>query len=194
MSQEKYQYAIGQIDQLNGQDPNMEYDQGKSVPKELLYAKRMSEVLDKFEPEANESLKIAARAQHIARWKIDRHSYPMDRTGYLRWRNDLKKMHAELTASILEEAGYNEEFIKQVSDLIQKKRIKKNPDAQILEDVVCLVFLEHYFNEFAQKHSEEKLIGILQKTWAKMSDKGHSAALGLELTPSTMDLVKKAIT
>lgn len=194
MNQERFQRAIQQIDQLNEQDPNTELYKSNSYPKELLYAQRMSEALAQFEPKAKESLKIAARAQHIARWKIDRNSYPMDRAGYLRWRTDLKKMHGELTSSILENVGYTEEFIQEVSDLIQKKLLKKNADAQTLEDVVCLVFLNHYFVEFAEKHAEEKLISILQKTWSKMSEKGRKAALTLDLAPSARALVEKAIT
>lgn len=193
MSQEKFQQAIQQIDQLNAEDPNTESYNGIDYPKELLYAQRMSEALDQFEPQAKESLKIAARAQHIARWKIDRQSYPMDRAGYLKWRTDLKKMHAELTASILEKVGYNAEFIKEVGDLIQKKLLKKNNDAQTLEDVVCLVFLNYYFVDFSEKHTQEKLIGIIQKTWAKMSEKGQASALALDLGTPTRVLIEKAL-
>ncbi|HLV61944.1 DUF4202 domain-containing protein [Galbibacter sp.] len=193
MSQEKFQQAIQQIDQLNAEDPNTESYNGIDYPKELLYAQRMSEALDQFEPQAKESLKIAARAQHIARWKIDRQSYPMDRAGYLKWRTDLKKMHAELTASILEKVGYNTEFIKEVGDLIQKKLLKKNNDAQTLEDVVCLVFLNYYFVDFSEKHTQEKLIGIIQKTWAKMSEKGQASALALDLGTPTRALIEKAL-
>jgi len=193
MSQEKFQQAIQQIDQLNAEDPNTESYNGIDYPKELLYAQRMSEALDQFEPQAKESLKIAARAQHIARWKIDRQSYPMDRAGYLKWRTDLKKMHAELTASILEKVGYNAEFIKEVGDLIQKKLLKKNNDAQTLEDVVCLVFLNYYFVDFSEKHTQEKLIGIIQKTWAKMSEKGQASALALDLGTRTRALIEKAL-
>src|SRR5690606_24615594 len=193
MSQEKFQQAIQQIDQLNAEDPNTESYNGIDYPKELLYAQRMSEALDQFEPQAKESLKIAARAQHIARWKIDRQSYPMDRAGYLKWRTDLKKMHAELTASILEKVGYNTEFIKEVGDLIQKRLLKKNNDAQTLEDVVCLVFLNYYFVDFSEKHTQEKLIGIIQKTWAKMSEKGQASALALDLGAPTRALIEKAL-
>ncbi|WP_417364141.1 DUF4202 domain-containing protein [Galbibacter sp.] len=193
MSQEKFHQAIQQIDQLNAQDPNTEHYKGNDYPKELLYAQRMSEALDRFEPQAKESLKIAARAQHIARWKIDRQVYPMDRAGYLRWRTDLKKMHAELTGSILDKVGYDPEFIKEVGDLIQKKLLKKNNDTQTLEDVVCLVFLDYYFVDFSEKHTEEKLISILQKTWAKMSEKGQAAALALNLSTPTRALIEKAL-
>ena len=193
MDQDRFQQAILKIDQLNQQDPNKEYVKAKEYPKELVYAMRMSDTLEQFQPQAKESLKIAARAQHIGRWKIDRHTYPMDRAGYLKWRTDLKKMHAELTRSILQKVGYSEEFTQEVSDLIQKKQLKKNEDAQTLQDVVCLVFLNYYFAEFSEKHTEEKLISILQKTWAKMSERGRKAAMELDLNPTSRALIEKAI-
>lgn len=193
MDQDRFQQAILKIDQLNQLDPNKEYFKGKEYPKELVYAMRMSDTLEQFQPQAKESLKIAARAQHIGRWKIDRHAYPMDRAGYLKWRTDLKKMHAELTRSILQKVGYSEEFTQEVCDLIQKKQLKKNEDAQTLQDVVCLVFLNYYFAEFSEKHTEEKLISILQKTWAKMSERGRKAAMELDLNPTSRALIEKAI-
>src|SRR5690606_10112555 len=112
--------------------------QGKEYPKELLYAQRMTKTLLDFDSEAGKTLQIAARAQHIARWKIDRSSYPMDRVGYLKWREELKKMHADITSEILKDVGYDEGFIERVSFLIRKKMLKKDPDSQTLEDVVCL--------------------------------------------------------
>lgn len=193
MNQEKFQQAIQQIDLINAKDPNTERYKGFDYAKELLYAQRMSAMLDKFDPKAKDSLKIAARAQHIERWKIDRDTYPMNRTGYLSWRNDLKKMHAQRTAEVLDKVGYDAEFINEVSNLIMKKKLKKNTDSQQLEDVVCLVFLEYYFDEFAEKHSEEKLIDILQKTWVKMSEKGQDSALKLKLSTATQRLIKKAL-
>lgn len=193
MSQETFQKAIEQIDHINAQDPNTEHYKGEEFPKELLYSQRMSETLNSFKPQASEALKIAARAQHIARWKIDRLTYPMDRVGYLRWREDLKKMHATMTSEILEKIGYESKFIEEVSNLIRKKMLKKNADAQCLEDVVCLIFLIYYFDDFAQKHSEEKLIDILQKTWIKMSEKGQATALELSLSDRSKSLIQKAL-
>ncbi|MDG3583478.1 DUF4202 domain-containing protein [Galbibacter pacificus] len=193
MSQPSFEQAIEKIDKENAKDPNKEVYQGKEYPKELLYAQRMTKALLDFNPQANEELQIAARAQHIARWKIDRSSYPMDRVGYLKWREELKKMHADMTSEILSEVGYNVEFIERVSFLIRKKMLKKDPDSQTLEDVVCLVFLHYYFEDFAQKHPDEKVVDILQKTWGKMSEKGHKAALELPLDEKSFSLIKKAL-
>ncbi|MEO9894061.1 DUF4202 domain-containing protein [Aurantibacter sp.] len=190
---EKMQRAFELFDVANSKDPNTEVYKDKSYPKELLYAVRMTEQLNAFEKNASEPLQLTARCQHICRWEIPRESYDMNREGYLRWRQELKKFHANKAQSILEEVGYSEEIITKVKFLLEKKQLKKNEETQTLEDVVCLVFLEYYFEPFAAKHPEEKTIDILQKTWRKMSDKGHEAALKLPLSKSAVALVLKAI-
>ncbi|UGU16890.1 DUF4202 domain-containing protein [Sinomicrobium kalidii] len=189
----KFEMAIGRIDAENAEDPNVETVNGVTFPKELLYARRMTEKLLDFYPEASGELQIAARAQHICRWKIDRKQYPMDRVGYLKWREALKKFHAEKTSEILKDLGFEDTFAERVSFLIRKKQLKKDEETQILEDVVCLVFLQYYFDDFAAKHPEEKIIDIVQKTWAKMSESGQQAALELKLSPEASGLVKKAL-
>lgn len=190
----KFQKAISLIDQVNAEDPIKEVAAGREIAKELLYSIRMTEKLDQFEPGASEAMQLAVRAQHIGRWKIPRSDYPMDRVGYLKWREELKKMHADMAATILGEAGFDEEVIERTKSLIRKKQLKTDPETQTMEDVICLVFLEYYFEEFAAKHESAKVIDILKKTWAKMSDKGHRAALQLPLSPASLELVKEAIT
>jgi len=193
MKPTRFEIAIALIDKHNSEDPNTYQTNGLSFSKELVYSQRMSQKLLQFKPNASKALQIAARAQHICRWKIDRKEYPMDRVGYLKWRETLKKMHATITSDILKDVGYEDEFIKRVSILINKKHIKKNEESQIIEDVICLVFLDYYFEEFAEKHSEEKVIDILQKTWKKMSEEGHTEALKLKLSDTSLSLVKKAL-
>ncbi|UKM64434.1 DUF4202 domain-containing protein [Flavobacteriaceae bacterium GSB9] len=193
MKPTRFETAIALIDEKNRQDTNTYDVFGIKYPKELLYSQRMTRKLLRFEPNASKALQIAARAQHICRWKIARDEYPMDRVGYLKWRETLKKMHAELTAEILNQVGYDDQFIERVSFLINKKLIKKNEESQALEDTICLVFLDYYFEEFAQKHEDEKVIDILKKTWVKMSDKGHAEALKLPFSEKGLALVKQAI-
>ncbi|KAB1067164.1 DUF4202 domain-containing protein [Tamlana haliotis] len=193
MKPTRFETAIALIDKKNAEDTNTYQVAGMEYPKELLYSQRMTRKLLQFNPNASKALQIAARAQHICRWKIARDEYPMDRVGYLKWRETLKKMHAEITAEILEEVGYDQQFIDRVSLLINKKLIKKNEETQILEDTICLVFLDYYYDEFAEKHSDEKIIDILKKTWVKMSDAGHEAALQLPYSEKGLALVKKAI-
>ena len=190
---ERYTKAIALIDEANSTDPNQENYRGKAYPKELLYAMRMTDRLQSYLPEAKESLKLAARAQHICRWQIPRDRHPMNRSGYLQWRNELKAFHAETTGKLLEASGYEETEIEEVKFLLQKKQLKRNELSQALEDVVCLVFLEHYFEPFATKYAEEKLLDILRKTWAKMSDRAKREATGLPLSSKSMALIEKAI-
>ncbi|KSA12892.1 DUF4202 domain-containing protein [Maribacter dokdonensis] len=190
---DKLLLAFQQFDEANKQDPNTEVFEGATYPKEVLYGIRMTERLNAFDPNASEALRLTARCQHICRWEIPRESYEMNREGYLRWRQELKKFHATKAASILEDIGYDKETINNVKFLLQKKQLKKNEETQTLEDVICLVFLEFYFEPFAHKHPEDKTIDILQKTWRKMSTKGQEAALKLPLSKFSLDLITKAL-
>ena len=193
MKPTRFEIAIALIDKKNSEDPNLYESNGLTFPKELIYAQRMSQKLLQFKPNASKALQIAARAQHICRWKISRKEYPMDRVGYLKWRETLKKMHADITTDILNEVGYEDDFIKRVAILINKKLIKKNEESQIIEDVICLVFLGFYFEEFAAKHTDDKIIDILQKTWKKMSEEGHNEALKLKFSDKSLSLIKQAL-
>ncbi len=185
--------ASAWIDAENEADPNSEIYEEITYPKELLYSDRMYERLMSFEPNASEAVQIAAKAQHICRWKVARESYPMDRVGYLKWREDLKKFHAKTTAEILKKAGYEDAFIDRVSFLIEKKLLKKDEETQLLEDVICLVFLEFYLDPFVHKHDDEKLKNIILKTWNKMSEKGQQEALKIDYTPENLQLIKDAL-
>ncbi|WP_295981323.1 DUF4202 domain-containing protein [uncultured Algibacter sp.] len=193
MKPTRFETAIALIDKANSEDINTYEVSGINYPKELLYSQRMTRKLLQFEPNASKALQIAARAQHICRWKIARDEYPMDRVGYLKWRETLKRMHGDLTTDILKQVGYDDQFTDRVKAIILKKLIKKNEESQSLEDTICLVFLDYYFEEFATKHNEEKIIDILKKTWIKMSDKGHEAALKLTFSEKSLALVKEAI-
>jgi hypothetical protein len=158
----------------------------------------MADMLQRFAPDADDAMKLAIRSQHIQRWKSPRDAYPMDRIGYLQWRKDLYKFHAQTAADLLVQAGYGDDVIERVKQAVAKKQIKQNPDTQLLEDVTDLVFIEHYLLEFAGKHpeySEEKWIDIVQKTWKKMSDEAHDFALsgGITLPEPLIPLIQKAI-
>lgn len=189
----RYDEAIFLMDEANKKDPNEEVFEGTVYAKEYIYGVRMTERLAVFIPSASESLKLAARCQHICRWEIPRNTYPMDRVGYLTWRNDLKKLHASKATEILTSVGYENDVIDEVQTMLLKKQLKKNELTQALEDVICLVFLEHYFDAFIEKHTEEKLIDIVQKTWGKMSENGHAAALKLPFSDKGLEMVQKAL-
>ena len=160
MNSSRFQDAIARIDAANAQDPR-----GIELP----YAQRLSGWVERLAPDASEELRLAARAQHICRWIIPRESYPAGRIGYLKWREDLKHFHAQKAGEILREVGYDGELVSRVQDLIRKRNFPRVPDGRVLEDALCLVFLETQFAETTAKTGDEKMIGILQKTWRKMT-------------------------
>ncbi len=190
----RFANAIQRFDATNATDPNRVMVDGVDVAKEVLYAKQMTHWQEKLYPQASEPLRLAARCQHIKRWEIPRDAFPMDRPGYHRWRTTLYSFHADVAGKILTEVGYDAETVSRVQALLKKERIKTDPDAQALEDVICLVFLENYFADFAREHDDAKVITILQRTWKKMSPVGHSAALKLQMTPEAQRLVGMALT
>jgi hypothetical protein len=195
---QKFQRAIALFDTANAADPNKETVDGREAPKELLYGQRMSEMLDRFAPDASEAVKLAVRSQHIERWKVPRSNFPMDRTGYLQWRTGLYKYHAETAGRLMKEAGYDDEMIARVQTAVGKRGIKVNPETQLLEDVVDLVFIEHYMLSFAGQHpeyDEAKWIGIIRKTWQKMSAQAREFALGgkVRLPEALVPLILKSI-
>ena len=195
MESDRYTTAIRLFDEANSADPNLEIIDGLPQPKELIYGRRMSVCLDSFAPDAPEAVRLAARCQHIRRWEIPRDTYPRDRSGYLRWRTNLRKFHAEVAGEILKAAGYDDDLIGQAQSLLRKENLKTNPDTQTLEDVICLVFLQYYFDDFVgqHEHEPEKIVDIVRKTWVKMSDAGHDAALKLVLTDRSKALVLEAL-
>lgn len=191
MNRNKLNAAIELIDQANREDPNLEKWQDQVYPKELLYSQRMSEWLEKMKPDADEAHQLAARAQHLTRWKVPRESYPKTREGYLQWRIYLYDFQADEAGKILNQVGFDDETISRVKKMVGKKG--QSDEVQLIEDVACLVFMEYYLPEFAGTQSEDKLIDIVRKTWRKMSEAGQRHALGLNLSDDLMDVVVKAI-
>lgn len=193
-----FERAATLIDAANREDPNQEDADGKSWPKELLYSQRMSEMIERYAPEADDAMKLAVRAQHIQRWKSARSDYPEGRQGYLQWRTGLYKFHAETAARLLADAGYDDAFVDRVKQAVGKRALKVNPDTQLLEDVTDLVFIEHYMLAFAQKHpeyDEAKWLDIVRKTWKKMSERAREFALSgaVRLPEPLVPLIHKAV-
>ena len=190
----RYEEALRRIDAANSEDPNQELVDGTPQPKERVYGQRMSAWLEKLRPDAPEALKLAARAQHLRRWEVPRDRYPMYRNGYLHWRKYLYGFHAEAASALLREAGYDEATVERVRFLIEKRQLNRDPDTQSLEDAACLVFLEHHIAEFAADKPAEKMIGIIQKTWNKMSKRGQGFALTIHFSPEVHALLMRALT
>ena len=192
---QEYREALRIFDEAHREDPRRVTVQGEEVPWSLLYHRRLHHWVERLADPASESLLLAARCQHIRRWQIPRSDYPMDRTGYHRWRKTLRRFHAAQAREILEKVGYGEDTIRRVQELVQKLRLKLDPEVQLFEDAICLVFLGNELVDFVGKHEEQKIIEILQKTWRKMSPQGHRVALELveTLPPEAREVVGKAV-
>jgi hypothetical protein len=194
---QRFERAIARIDSMHAEDPNRDIVDGVAQPRELVYARRMTEMLDRFAPGAPESVRLAVRSQHIRRWEIPRTSYPPTPAGYKEWRARLLVLHAEAASGILREVGYDETMIGRVAKLVRKEGIKRDAAVQLLEDVAALVFLEHHLADFARQHAgydEAKLLDILNKTLRKMSPDGRRAAAGLINAPAEVaPLLEKAV-
>ena len=191
---ERFNKAIALFDAANAQDPNL--DEGQ--PKELRYAQRMTDMIGRFAPEASEVAQLAVRAQHIQRWTVPRSNYPLGKPGYFAWRTGLYQIHAQIAGELMAQAGYDASMIEQVKTAVSKQGIKTNPDTQMLEDVTSLVFIEHYMLGFAGQHAEyteEKWLGIIRKTWKKMSGTAHAFATsgGIKLPEALVPLILKAV-
>lgn len=192
---EQYIKAVRAIDLIYQNETATELSAGITYPKEYLYARRMVEMLTKFYPLADEAQLLAARCQHFCRWEIPRSSYPLDKKGYHTWRTFLYTYQAQKAAEILLAAGYDDETVERVRVMVSKQGIKVNADTQLIEDVICLVFIQYYVEEFSHKYADDipKLFDIIQKTWRKMSDAGHAAVLQLQVKPELMDTLKAAL-
>jgi hypothetical protein len=192
--QARFDRAMALFDAANAADPNQEEGQ----PKELLYARRMSDMLQRFAPDASEAVRLAVRAQHIKRWTVPRSSYPMTKEGYYAWRTGLYKFHAETAGELMRQAGYDDAMIERVMTAVSKRGLKVNAETQLLEDVTDLVFIEHYMLDFAGSkpdYDEEKWLVIVRKTWNKMSAEAQRFALSgaLKLPEALVPLIKKAV-
>ena len=185
--------VIAAIDAANARDPNKIAVGGELQPAELVYGRRMSGTLARMAPHASEHLHIAARGQHIERWTSPRAGYAAGRVGYLKWRKDLQGFHARRIGEIMVTAGYDAGDVERVGALIRKERLKSDADAQMIEDVACVVFLEHYLADFLAKTDEDKLAGILAKTWNKMSPLGRDEASKLALPAPVPRLLEQGL-
>ena len=189
----RFTEAIRQFDEENARDPNLVVVDGVPHPHELLYAQRLTDWALRLCPEASEPLRLAARCQHLCRWQIPRNSYEMTRAGYLRWRNDLKTFHSRKAAEILREVGYPEEIIARVQELNLKRNLGRDPECQVLEDALCLVTLQYQLSDLTAKTEPDKMVGILQKTWKKMSPAARNHALALPYSRSERELIERAL-
>lgn len=190
--------ALKRIDQANLADPNQELFEGKLQSKEFIYSQHMTRWLFELEENPSEFMQIACRAQHIERWTMPRSDYPEGRAAYYQWRLACGEMHGRRAAEIMAQCGYDVADCKRVETILTKRALRNDVDTQLLEDVACMVFLEKYFADFYEQkpdYDREKWLRIVKRTWNKMTERGHTAALALvhELPEHLQELVKEAV-
>jgi hypothetical protein len=190
---ERFQRAVDRFDDENSRDPNIEVVDGVPRPRELVYAERLVDWVLRLDPHASEELRLAAWCQHICRWMIPREKYERTKAGYLRWRNELKKFHAQKSGEILREVGYPEEVIVRVQALNLKKNFPQDPESRVLEDALCLVFLQYQLADLAAKSTDEQMINALRKSWNKMTPKAREEAMLLPYGARERALLKQAL-
>ena len=193
MDTARFQRAIDAFDRANAEDPHIIVIGEARRPRELVHAERLSAWVARLEPHASEALLLAARCQHIRRWQIPRDSHPAGRVGYLQWRTQLARFHADTAAQLLAEAGYEQESIDAVRRINLKQNLRSSSDMVAMEDALCLSFLEFEFDDFIAKYPTEKVIEVVQKTWQKMSTRAHEIALTLPFSVDGLSLVKRAL-
>jgi hypothetical protein len=192
-SSPRFLAAIRLFDEANAGDPHRDRVDDVEQPRELIYARRLTEWVLALEPGASEALRLAARCQHLCRWEIRRDTFPDDRAGYLRWRRELQQFHARKSGEMLRSVGYDAATIDRVQGLNLKKDLGKDPEMQVLEDALCLVFLQYQLSDLLQKADEEKVVNALRKSWGKMSEAGRAAASKLPFGEREQALLKRAL-
>lgn len=180
------------IDAAHDADPSRTAD-GRAA--ELAYADRMEAWVARIVPGADDILRLAARCQHLERWRVPRGSFPAGKPGYLSWRKSLYVKQAGRARELLVEAGLPAEGAERAATWVSKTGLRTNPGTQALEDAAVLVFLESEIEAFAAQHAEYprgKFVDILRKTWRKMSPRAQEIALGLDLPAPVAQLLREA--
>ena len=193
MADDRFERAVAAIDAANAEDPNTIVVHGVRRPKELAHAELMSAWVTQLRPDASDALRLAARAHHVRRWALPRSSYPEGRAGYLRWRRELHERHAADVGAILQQVGYDDATTARVQAIVRKRNLARDPEVQVLEDALCLVFVETQLDDLAAKLERPKLLDVVRKTLDKMSAAGRDAALALDLPAGRRELIEEAI-
>jgi hypothetical protein len=190
---DRFARAIAAIDAQNSADPHRALRGAREWPQELLHAELATSFLLALEPAASEALRLAARAHHLRRWEIPRARFPAGRAGYHRWRRALHEFHAAALAPLLAAAGYGDDMIGRVQSLVAKQGLGSDPEVQLLEDALCLVFFAAELEAVAHKLEPERLDAVLDRTLRKMSERGRSELTRCSLGPTARALANRAL-
>ena len=186
--------AFAAIDAANAADPNIIEWRSERWPRAQLQGVLATEWIETLDPRASDEALLAARAHHVHRWTIARTSYPDDRVGYLRWRRALKEVHAEVVGELLPPAGISAAAVARVQALVRKEGLGRDPETQLVEDAICLTFLETQFEDLAARLDHERLVSAVQKTVVKMSDQAVGLVAQTRISPAARAALNDALT
>jgi len=192
-AEQRLEQILVEIGAANSHDPGRVAFDGNTLPTALAEGQQAHVWARHLQSGASDALQIATRAHHLRRWEIERGSYPRTRDGYLAWRTYLYDFHARTVGDLMHQAGYPRDTIDRVAELMRKRSLKRDADAQTYEDAVSIAFLEVRLSPFLDDVSEEQSIRALRRTWAKMSPAGREAALGLALEKRAALVVQRAL-
>ncbi len=192
MPQQAFERAIAALTAISANDPVTERVDGEERPRELVQVERLARWVEQRAGEPSEALRLAVHCQHVGRFELPRSSFPDGRSGYLRWRSELSRRHAATAERVLTEAGYDADTIARVRRIVLKQNLK-DEEVAIMEDALCLSFLAHELEDFSARHNDEKLLGILRKTWRKMSPRGRELAASVPLSARVKALLERAL-
>lgn len=193
---ERVQAAWAAIDTANRDDPTIVSVRDRTGPKEILHAELVTTWVERLQPDASDALLLAARGHHLRRWTIPRDTYPPGRAGYLKWRKALHEQHARELGAILRAAGFDDATITSTQSLVRKdglNRAEASDDVQVLEDALCLVFLETQFTDLAARLDPATLPGVIVKTVHKMSPVGVASIADVPLGAGARHLLAEAL-
>jgi hypothetical protein len=185
--------AFAVIDAANAADPNIIEWRGEQWPRAQLQGVLATEWIDALDPHASDEVRLAARAHHVRRWTIARDSYPDGRPGYLRWRRDLKDVHAKVMAELLPPVGISSDAVTRVQALVRKERLGRDPETQLVEDAICLTFLETQFEDLVAKLDHDRLVNAVKKTVIKMSEQAVALVAQTRISPAARAALDDAL-
>ena len=190
---DRFDAAIAAIDAANAEDPNVLVVRGESRPKELAHAALVTEWVVRLEPDAGEPLLLVARGHHLRRWTIPRASYPEGRAGYLRWRKTLHEQHARELGEIVAAVGYDRATVERVQQLVRKRDLGRDADVQVLEDALCLVFVETQLHALTVRLDHQKMVDVVRKTVRKMSPRAVELVATIDLSDDDRAVLHDAL-
>ena len=185
--------AVAAIDAANSADPGVVDVRGAGPrPLAQVHGELAAEWVGVLAPDASvdvELVSLAARAHHLRRWELPRSQYAAGRSGYLQWKRDQRKRHADDVGALLAEVGYGADEIAAVQAMV----LRQGEGGQLVEDAACLVFIETQLAAVATQLDHDHLLDVIRKTAKKMSPAALAAVGQMPLGEVEQSLLQEAL-